>query len=743
VVYHLFAVTPSSSIFQHYSKSKLFPHPIVRMGLQTDWSHDIRVETHDIATLRLSSDGKILVTGGKREDLPVFALWDAHLSEGKVSVHPCRRLGCWVKYVSFAAGSRQLATGCSCGVLCDWDTSMHPPVLMEQCQLEINGAIRQWAEDGSKFIKNERIDITNVSQKSVFSLSFVRIPAIHHTLHETVTPRRWLPGFTYPEHHWMFSPGSGDKVILYKNEPYNGKLVLWECLSGKQLFQLPIPVEELEYGECCFCFSPDIEHVIFSFPSKSISLISKEGSLLWHYEEATIYWGACFLPTGEILVRTAYDICIRNPLDGHILRRIKRQLPFIVECIYDSVFVSPDEQRIAIVSSDRIEIFDSRLDVCLQNYNIQSINPSFACFSWATLTLFLIGMGSISFYHMSPEQPNMDSLKDPKIGVSSIKLSPNGLYLLVIRWDNVVTLWETASSSACTLGPLFEENVRSIEVSFSDNSSYAILWSKDCDIMVVETASGQIHRVKATEAVAATFLPVSKHILVIEQDDSLKSLSFISTICEYRGKFTPLLGSAQKLIASPSEQVFAVIGSNGITIRKDLDTGDGNYAFSGTIYDASFSPDDSHLCILSEESKWKTVIYIDLLNGNQLYVFRQYPLMKFRPKQLQVKTIRIDGRWIFAITFGCHYTPGFDEIEATFTIFLDCLDGRQLIPAVLHQSEYNILYGNEELRILDPVDYRSMQLSGNYVASINERDQAFVVDYSLMISEKYRYIFIS
>jgi WD40 repeat protein len=736
VVYNLFAVTPSSSIFQHYSKSKIFPHPIVRMGLQTDWPHDIHVQTHFITTLRLSSDGKILVTGGRREDLPVFALWDPHLSEGKISVHPCRRLDCWVEYVSFAADTRQLTTGCSCGVLCDWDTSMYPPVLLKQRQLEINGLIWKWAEDGSKFIMDERMDITNESQKLIFTLSFVRTPAIYHTLHETVSPLGWRPGFTHPEHHWKFSPGSGDRVILYKKAPYNGKLMLWECLSGKQLFQILIPVEELEYGECCFCFSPDIERVIFSFPSKSISLISKEGSLLWHYEEETIYRGACFLPTGEILVRTADDICIRNPLDGRILRTIKRRLPFIFEFIYDSVFVSPDEQRIAIVSNDKLEIFDSRLDVCLQHYNIQSINPRLACFSWATLTLFLMELDSISFYHMSLEQPNMDSLKDPTIGVSSIKLSPNGLYLLVIHWDNVVALWETASSSAWTLGPLFEENVQNIEVSFSDNSSYAILWSKDCDIMVVETASGQIHSVKATEAVAATFLPVSKRILVIEQDNNLKSLSFINTTCEYRGKLTPLLGSAQKLVASPSEQAFAVIGSNGVTIRKDLDTGDGNYAFSGTIYDASFSPEDSHLCILSEEYKWKTVIYIDLLNG-------QYPLMNFRPKQLQVKTIRIDGRWIFAITFGCHYTPEFDDIEATFTIFLHCLDGRQLIPAVLCQSGYGILYGNEELTILDPVDYRSMQLSGNYVASINERNQAFVVDYSLMMSEKYRYIPIS
>jgi hypothetical protein len=166
-VYHLFALTPKSTVFQElYTRLESFPHPVIIMGLKNDWTSGRTINPHRIYSGCISTCGNWFITGGNDEYLPVFGIWSVELGDGKTYTHPCGKFACVVSHVSFYEQEPLLRfqTACVCGLLCLWSASSIPPTLIEEIRLGPNIRHRKWSGDGSKSVTQ------NSSGSSSYSL---------------------------------------------------------------------------------------------------------------------------------------------------------------------------------------------------------------------------------------------------------------------------------------------------------------------------------------------------------------------------------------------------------------------------------------------------------------------------------------------------------------------------------------------------------------------------------------------
>ncbi|CAG8784792.1 10040_t:CDS:2, partial [Acaulospora colombiana] len=101
-----------------------------RMGLNVDWPSAVTVQTYDTSAHSLSPSENTSVTGGQREGLPAYSIWDVRTGDGETFVHP------W----------------CNCGKLCQWDISSSPHSLLDERRLGPEGKYWWWSDYGNKVI---------------------------------------------------------------------------------------------------------------------------------------------------------------------------------------------------------------------------------------------------------------------------------------------------------------------------------------------------------------------------------------------------------------------------------------------------------------------------------------------------------------------------------------------------------------------------------------------------------------
>jgi WD40 repeat protein len=321
-----------------------FPHPVVTIGLDEDWPSSIISQTYFATTSCISPSEDILVTGGGREGLAVYSVWDMKTTDGKTFIHPCKTRYCVVCHVSFhhSRGHVELRTGCVCGRLCRWDISSDSHSLLEQILLGSKGSYWWWAHDGSKVVRRIEVDepLEMDGDKPVMSkggalyhLSISGTPPICHSLLKGTLDTKW----------W-FSPGHGDKVVGADRE----KLTLWTCSSGLQIFQKSHAFGDFPHH----CFSPDGTMIVCSGSGGAKLISAEDGTVLRSWNGSGEVYGIQFFPKGDRFIATGFaGICL---FDGDVLHEKK------IEC--GSVFISPDGQRVATISYDGADIFNHNLD---------------------------------------------------------------------------------------------------------------------------------------------------------------------------------------------------------------------------------------------------------------------------------------------------------------------------------------------------------------------------------------------
>jgi WD40 repeat protein len=726
-VYHEFAFAPRSSIFQQiYSKSTSFPHPIVTIGLPEDWTSHKVIHTYTIQSSCLSPTEDTLATGGKRENLPVFSLWNLHTTDNKTLVHPCGTNECFVAHVSFDVHGAQLRTGCGCGKLCKWDISTNLNFQSVETMPGIKGFCRWWSDDGSKVVSERP-----------------REPSDHSSLTDHYYDI-WLVGSSvlkcveeieHTQTMWIFSPGSGDKVINLDNT----SLTLFECSSGEQL-------SKHSYTDfiTCIQFSPDSTVIVLSISvqpvhflssttaSQSIHLLSSTtGQVIWAQEWMKETRILQFLPNGEgIVVGNRCDLCIIRPSDGSI----QYQGASDESVVNHKILVSSDSKRIAKLSNKGIEIFNTALDTVLERY-LSDLHPvSCHHLSWNHSTLISITSVfpfpiAISFFFLS--QPPTLATRDRSMDVSGFTLSPDGRRLLTSQRDGSLILWDAESGNIVIDIPgISDISKGSRYIEFAQDSSLVLVWNS-AYFLVLEAIKGYIIcgslpiresksgplNLPPPKILACTFFPLSHRVLALQSDGALCSISIndsVTSVVQYLSPddFTTVLF----LAISPTEQLVAVACKKEMLITNFAQIVYRKALASNHFWWARFSPDGKRLYTMVLQGGRYLISYIDI---SELSVSHLYSDWSRNLQDTTFMSIHSTGGDWFSLIFPIGYSnSGFQAL------FLDAQDGKPIIASTLYPLSVRLLYGNSS--------YPSF---AHHCIAYQNRGEVIVVNFSLIISQ--------
>ncbi|PVF91240.1 hypothetical protein CPB86DRAFT_878623 [Serendipita vermifera] len=735
-VYHEFAFSPRSSIFQQiYANSTSFPHPIVTIGLPEDWTPHVVTQTYSIRASCLSPSSDVLATGGSREGVPVFSLWDVQTTDNKTLIHPCGTNRCYVCHVSFDIHGLLLRTGCNCGKLCEWNITENPIFLLVETMGKMGGSCRWWSEDGSKFV-SKRLRQSDrppeIYRTYEYDIWLVESSIVHCNI---------LESEAIEEEEWIFSPGVSDKAINYAKE--SGECItmitIFECTFGHQLFA-KFFIEPVTFVQ----FSPDSSFILLIRDYGSIELItSTSGELLWTYLWVEQVRDCQFLPNGNgIIVEGNSEINVIDPFSNSLRCR-----EHVNSSSTRSILVSPDSKMIAGISHYGIEIFNASLNNTLDQDSINIKRPFHPHLSWKYSTLISISnqdglTDTILFHFLSKTSHNLGN-HDHSLDVSKLILSPNGHYLLTAQEDGSISLWDVRSGNKIPLDTpdgidILMENCH---IESSQDSSIALLWNQ-MQILVLITETSQtrylslpsgdhetdLPNIVPMEILACTVLPRSSQILALQSDESLFLLSVDNLNARFLQKLQiPSKVPVLQLLATSTEQLAAIVYEESLIITDFDRTVDTKFPSFGVFCLARFSPDGKRLHVVELRGIDFLVSCVDF---PQLSVTPHYTatLIPTDYTDSLVGNSSLDGNW-FSLMFA-----SWGIYEGLQTLFFDALDGKPIIVASIFPENDKIQYGNYSLMTLPLTMHAQPTMAHHYIA-YRHRGRSIVVDFSLLISQ--------
>jgi WD40 repeat protein len=703
-VYHEFVLAPKSSIFyQIYSKMESFPHPTVLLGLESDWPSRVKIQTYHVQTHQLTPSGDLFITGGEREDLAVYSVWNISAGEGETFVHPCRSSWCSVTHIAFHqyGPNLELQTGCMCGKLCRWNLLHGIPSLLEEKQLAIEKGYRQWASDGSKalsqvFIKNG----TRTTRLSVFST-----PSTHFDLCEGTIFEKW-----------EFSPGHGDKVLRH----CAGMLKVWECSTGHQLFQKECSMRPPAH------FSPDGTLIVYSDLGVLELISSEDGTVRRRWNEVGLVSSTQFFPEGEKIIAI-------GPRFIHLLNgdtRHKRE----VDCT--AISISPNGQNLALIGSKAIRIFNDTLEEELEYHEHQTDFRADCRISWTHSIRIALKDDTISFEKLSAN-PRLTFSNHNLSVVEKLLLSPDNDHLLTIHKDQSVHLWDLRSGHEVQVGNIvFRSFPHMVSMEYALDSSWVILWNHIQLLALRISASIPTSIISHTYSppapsfpsltshiLIATFLYDPKRILIIHSDGKLVILS----LQDMSQSLMPPLRSSVKeirhLAISPTQDSVAICSNLGLILKKIHEDTHQVLLLSSTLYSAGFSADESYLYILEAKRDKFMIsrvnatgsIFQRLLTGNTA------PYFAHMPRSVKVVT---QGEWS-GLKFS---SSGSDDI------LIDLSSDKPVAPPSCYMSEDSLKYMDYWILTLPRVGMQEFSLTQDRLAFIDQK-RAVVLDYSCLVTE--------
>jgi WD40 repeat protein len=488
-VYHLFAFSPKSTIFQTvYAKSRSFPHPIVTMGLDDDWPKDVSIATHAIYTICLSDCGRWFITGGRDENCAVYGLWNVGLADGETHIHPCGTLECSVISVGICERdlSLHLYTYCECHLMCTWDAFTWPHTLIADMKL----VFIHWSDDISKAIVSE--------EGSHYSL-IRRNDPIKYPLHDE---HRWK---------WKFSSGSGH-TLAGSNENI---LEMWDSTSAQRIFRK-------EFKESIYPsqFSPDAM-TIFVELERSIECVSTEdGTSKWSIPHCTCYHSLKFFLHGQkIVLGHGENIRVVSAIDGSILVNLQK-------LNFNYLETNPEDVHMTIAANE--DGFYRWSPLCIDSTHelgkFHSPSEDFVHrVSWVHQTLVSTAH-DIIYFHSLHSVYSGDQRKENFI--KHFNLSPNGEYLAVTTDGGEIQIWECKAGNKLMALDGFHVDEKEIKLTFSLDSS-GMLIANQSSMTFVDIISRTTECFGVMGISSATFLNTFKppSLLTIGTDGTVEKLS--------------------------------------------------------------------------------------------------------------------------------------------------------------------------------------------------------------------------
>jgi WD40 repeat protein len=730
-VYHIFAFCPRSSIFyQVYSKMESFPHPVVMMGLDEDWPTSIMVETYWISTHCLSPSEDILAIGGQRDKFAVYSVYDTKTGDGKTFVHPCKSHNCGVCHVSFdqSRSNVELLTGCECGTLCRWDISSHSHNLLEQMHLESTGLHWWWANDGSKAvykIEVDKLEMDNDDKPSLlYRLSIPGTPPVFHILFESAEYTRWY-----------FSPGHGNKVVGVDRE----KLALWECSSGRQIFQKSYKID-ISDGYPHVCFSPDGTMIAFTGGGVVELISAEDGTVLRSWDRIRHLNRIRFFPKGDRFIgsgdKSSYSFGRSVYLfDGGVLHEKE------INCM--TISISPDGQRVALISFDGVDIFNHTLDEKLEKYDSDIFYPSGAHFLWIHSILISIKNYDISFHHLSHNAPPNLSTHESS-HAHPLLLSPDNRHLLTLHYDHSIHVWDVKSGQR--LHPPDNQIANfpfEPSIEHAPDSPCALVWDEN-QIMLLRYSANRIEWIpvisrSSSKLLAATFFQDSDRILIIDADGNVTTVSLRDMSPYSMPRLRSRFNKIRQLVTSPTEKLLAICNDSGLIIRETCQDTDRTPLLSSKVEGAVFSPEETDLYTL--ESAWSShslYIMISRVDTQNWTVQRislhdfgsslsRITLCMYNWGSNELDTMKADG--LSALRISC------DDRDDYNDIFLSLSTGRQIMPPssfLIHvQVDWDELVYRDQWLMSLPKAYKWL-MNRDHIAYIH-RGKVLVLDYSSLI----------
>ncbi|CAG8640812.1 16259_t:CDS:2, partial [Acaulospora colombiana] len=579
---------------QVYARSILFPHPTITMGTELDWPSTMTVQTYDIQASILLPFDDLLATGGQREDMPVFSVWDIKTTDGVTCTHPCGAKHCAVTHLSFidSGDTVLLHTGCNCGKLCKWRVSNYHCSLLSQITFESDGICIAWADDGTKAITFCMIEQTgykrNQSRKYYCNTYTDDGSSTRCQIFDGQKEGEEKGNITSRIPWIRFTPCSGKRFIYWTSNLSGNKVAIFESSSGRLISQESYPQNLKEMH-----FSPDGRNILLWFSSSQrLKLVSSEdGSDLWDWilQDGFIKKVQFFPNTAQVLLLSTSTTYIVDSLNGSTLYRRDTSESLLPCC---SV-ISPSGERVAVHSSGKVEIMDHTLGEYREEHSAEE-RGHLLHFSWAHSTLVFMqdhydGRSALSFQRLSSSMPAVDTTSDPNSCVTNVFLSPNGKFLLTVHNGESFCLWNTALGLKIPIvGDEGSRTFQSPQIQWAKDSSAALIWSSD-RLVLFRTNTGYIQTI---------LLPtITPHML----DES----TYLS-IC--RVPSPP--ESIHELLVSPQDQSVALICEQNLGI---LDLGDGSYMDplgQGKFRGGGFSPDGTRFCALESSAYLNTVFIV-------------------------------------------------------------------------------------------------------------------------------------
>jgi WD40 repeat protein len=697
-----------------------FPHPVVTIGLDEDWPSSIIAQTYHMSTHCLSPSEDILVTGGQREGLAVYSVWDIKTADGKTFVHPCKTHDCRVRHVSFdqSRGNVDLRTGCACGTFCRWDISSDSHSLLEQIR-GVVGSYWWWADDGSKAvcrIESEKLEMDGDDEPvinkggSLYRLSITGTPPVYHNLFKAGSRIQW----------W-FSPGHGDKVVGGNF----GGFTVWECSSGRQLFRKSHVIQEFP----CVCFSPDGTMIAYVDGDVAELISAEDGTILRSWNGIKDVDSIQFFPTGDKFIGGGYGAVYL--FDGDVLHRKE------IYCV--SIFVSPDGQRVAIISDDEVHIFNHNLDDKLEHHEFNQSDSSDYRFSWIHSILISVNIATISFDHFSH---NIQlSLSTHNLSpVYNLLISPDNRHLLTLHEDRSIHVWDVESDQrlhpSCNRIPNFSLSVR---MEFAPDSSCALVWDEN-QLMVLQYSTGRIEWIpivphSSSRLLAATFFQDSIRILIIEADGGATTVSLRDTSRYSMPRLRSRLNEIRQLVISPTEELLAICSDSGLIIHGTCQDIDRATLLSNNVESAVFSPEGTWLYTVESASHFRSNIMVSRVDTQNWTVQRILPIVSLTSRitlsiynwgSIELETMRPDGLSALRVSY--------DAFRNHQDVFFSFSTGRQIIPPSSWLSGHQLRYRDRWLMTLPTGYLRDGVMNRDHLAYINE-GKAFVLDHSSLINQ--------
>ncbi|PVF92280.1 YVTN repeat-like/Quino protein amine dehydrogenase [Serendipita vermifera] len=589
---------------QVYSKIESFPHPVVTMGLDMDWPSTVTIQMHHIKICRLSpSEDTIFAhqqVGGHRDKIAVYSTWDIRTGDGTTFVHPCKTQGCSVIHVSIhqECQNGEFRTGCKCGVVCRWGISPTLYFLKKITRLGPKDIYEYWSEDGTKALYRPK---KGAGTNSLGRLCIAGTPPVHHDL-GTHTDHEERP---YPFGKWMFSPGSGDKILLF--DPLR-VLDIWECASGRQLFQQPY------HAFLNAQFSPDGTSIACINLGNALELISAEdGSVLYGWDRIIGAHNILFsIKENKLVIWSENKI---YSIDGKMRHQVDME-----DC--KRVFISSDGQKIAVILSKHVDIYDISFQR-IEHYDLSNlIYNSHNYLSWthSILVSDADGHGSIigdtiSLHNIASNTKITASSHD----VHEFHLSPDSCHLLTLHKDRSICLWDVKSGQRLHTFDSHHTNFsRRTHIEYAPDSSCAFLLDSN-SLILLWTPPGVMQSISllifsdressATESapniLSAAFFPNSTRILVLKSNGNMTGHSLDGIIPHPIPPLQFQVEDVRKFVISPTGHLAAICCKKGLIVHGIAEHVHQMPLLSRSVQSVVFSPDGTHVYgLIHSAGKW-------------------------------------------------------------------------------------------------------------------------------------------